>query len=210
MPKLISSSTALINFGKLLMTYDRKMKPCCPKHPSPNVLASQRSGCFTTALNICSGKPDICKTDLGDHSKSFTWSIDHSFEDPITPPTIRKGGCLKFMGSRSECEILRATSQLRLRVINTVPREPFVPADHLPRRTSGQIILLNKKLKNWTNRLLDLSNIHIYIICIIHFHKFTFPHPGLRNHALLRVPIASTASSDRVLQCIEGDRNVCG
>ena len=112
------------------------------------------------------------------------------------------------MGNCSEYEILRATSQLRLRVINTVPREPFVPADHLPRRTSGQIILLNKKLTNWTNRLLDLSNIRIYI-CIMHFHKFTFPHPGLRNHALLLVPIALTASRGRVLQCIEGDRTVC-
>ena len=189
---------------------DFKMKPCCPKHPSPNVLASKRSGCFTTALNICSGKLDIRKTGLGDHLKSFTWSIDHSFQHRNTRSNhSKKGSCLEFMGCRSECEILRATSQLRLRVINTVPREPFVPADHLPRRTSGQIILLNKKLTNWTNRLLDLSNIHIYIICIIHFHKFTFPHPGLRNHALLRVPIALTASSGRVLQCKEGDRNVC-
>lgn len=35
------------------------------------------------------------------------------------------------MGSRSECEILRATSQLRLRVINAVPREPLFPVNHL-------------------------------------------------------------------------------
>ena len=35
------------------------------------------------------------------------------------------------MGSRSECEIFRATSQLRLRVINAVPREPFFPVNHL-------------------------------------------------------------------------------
>ena len=53
------------------------------------------------------------------------WPQFSGSDYPIQP--FEKGSCLKFMGNCSECEILRATSQLRLRVINTVPREPFVP-----------------------------------------------------------------------------------